>query len=70
VLAHWLKKTPVAASWDAGPFLDFTFIDSKGWRHRFLMTIDEDEGSVLLLWGYGVADLLGIPVGLRTHIPS
>jgi hypothetical protein len=69
VLAHWLQRERAAASGDAGPFLDFTFIDSEKWRHRFLITIDEDEGSVLLLWGYGVADLLGIPPGMRTYVP-
>jgi hypothetical protein len=68
VLAYWLEKTRAVTAGDRDPFLDFTAIETEEWRHRFLMIVDEDEGSVLLLWGFRVAQLLEIPAGLSAHV--
>jgi hypothetical protein len=68
VLAYWLQKTRPAGA-DGSPFLDLAAIETEEWRYRFVMTIDEAEDPVLLLWGTGVADLFGIPPGQRAHVP-
>ena len=68
-LAYWLQRTATSAAGDESPFLDFAVIETEEWRQRFLMSVDDDaEGSVLLLWGSGVAALLEIPAGVRTHV--
>jgi hypothetical protein len=69
VLAYWRQKTEASSRQDDSPFLDLAVIETAEWRHRFVMTIDEAEDPVLLLWGTGVADLFGIPPGQRTHVP-
>src|ERR1700722_8397674 len=68
LLAHWLQKTQASTARGTRPPFDFLEIEKEEWRHRFLMTVDAGEGSVLLLWGSGLADLLEIPAGRRTHI--